>query len=132
MIPVVQHLLTTLKRMTVIFFVSDFLTDDNVLESGELAQLAARHDLIAVVPEDPTEAQLAGGSGYVRVRDVESGRRATIGLGRAARARYADAARQRREALALMFYRVPMDHVFVPTNESPVLPVLSLFAARKA
>ena len=30
------------------------------------------------------------------------------------------------------FYRVPMDHVFVPTTGSPVLPVLSLFARRKA
>ena len=30
------------------------------------------------------------------------------------------------------FYRVPMDHVFVPTSGSPVLPVLSLFARRKA
>ena len=132
MIPVVRHLLTALKRMTVIFFVSDFLTDDDVLESGELAQLAARHDLIAVVPEDPSETQLPGGSGYLRVRDLESGTRATVGLGRAARAHYQDAMRRRREALARVFYRVPMDHVFVPTNESPVLPVLSLFAARKA
>jgi len=132
MIPVVQHLLTTLKRMTVIFFVSDFLTADNVLESGELAQLSARHDLIAVVPEDPTEAHLPDGGGYLRLRDLESGKRVTIGLGRGARARYADAIRQRHDALTRAFYRVPMDHVFVPTNESPVLPVLSLFAARKA
>ncbi|PYR94483.1 MAG: hypothetical protein DMF84_04815 [Acidobacteria bacterium] len=131
MIPVVQHLLTTLKRMTIIFFVSDFVTDDNVLESGELAQLAVRHDLIAVVPEDATEARLPGGGGYLRVRDLETGKRATIGLGRAARAKYAQAMGRRREELARAFYRVPMDHVFVPTNEGPVLPVLSLFAARK-
>jgi len=132
MIPVVQHLLATLKRMSVIFFVSDFMTADDVLESGELAQLAVRHDLIAVVPEDPTETHLPCGGGYLRVRDLETGKRATIGLGRAARSRYADAMRQRRQELARAFYRVPMDHVFVPTNESPVLPVLSLFAARKA
>jgi uncharacterized protein (DUF58 family) len=132
MVPAVRHLLATLKRMSVIFFVSDFLTDDDVLESGELAQLAARHDLIAVVPADSTEAQLPGGGGYLRVRDLETGRRATIGLGRTARTRYADAMRARREALARAFYRVPMDHVFIPSNESPVLPVLSLFAARKA
>jgi uncharacterized protein (DUF58 family) len=131
MAPVVRHLLTTLKRMTVIFFVSDFLTDDDVLESGELARLAARHDLIAVVPEDATEAQLPAGRGYLRIRDLESGRRVTVALGRDVRATYAAAMRQRREDLARAFYRVPMDHVFVPTNESPVLPVLSLFAARK-
>jgi uncharacterized protein (DUF58 family) len=132
MVPAVRQLLATLKRMSIIFFVSDFLTDDDVLESGELAQLAVRHDLIAVVPEDPSEVQLPGGSGYLRVRDLETGKRATIGLGRGARNRYAEVVRQRRAALARAFYRVPMDHVFVPTNESPVLPVLSLFAARKA
>ena len=131
MIPAVQHLLVTLKRMSVIFFVSDFLTDDDVLGSGEMAQLAVRHDVIAVVPEDATEAELPGGGGYLRVRDLETGRRATIGLGRAARASYTDAMRRRRDELARAFYRVPMDHVFVPTNESLVLPVLSLFAARK-
>jgi uncharacterized protein (DUF58 family) len=132
MVPAVRQLLATLKRMSIIFFVSDFLTDDDVLESGELAQLAVRHDLIAIVPEDPGEAQLPGGSGYLRVRDLETGQRATIGLGGGARNRYAEAMRQRREDLARAFYRVPMDHVFVPTNESPVLPVLSLFAARRA
>ena len=40
--------------------------------------------------------------------------------------------RTRREALARAFYRVPMDHVFVPTDGSPVEPLLSLFAGRMA
>jgi len=131
MLPVVRHLLATLKRMSVIFFVSDFMTDDEVLASGELTQLAARHDLIAVVPEDRSETELPAGAGYVRVRDVESGRRVSLGLGRGSREKFAASARARREELSRAFYRVPMDHVFVPTDQSPVLPVLSLFAARK-
>jgi uncharacterized protein (DUF58 family) len=128
--PAVSELLTTLKRMSVVFIVSDFLTDDDVLASGELAQLGARHDVIAVIPEDPAEGALPRGSGYLRVRDVETGRKAFIGLGRGRRAHYAAAVRARREALAKAFYRVPMDHVFVPTDQSPVLPVLSMFARR--
>jgi uncharacterized protein (DUF58 family) len=132
MLPVVRHLSTTLKRMSVVFIVSDFVTDDNVLASPELAQLATKHDLIAVVPEDRAETELPAGSGYVHLRDVESGRRVAVGLGRQARAGYAAAIERRREELARSFYRVPMDHVFVPTEGSPVLPVLSLFARRKA
>ena len=66
------------------------------------------------------------------MRDLESGRRVSVGLGRQARAAFAAAIAERREALARAFYRVPMDHVFVPTEGSPVLPVLSLFARRKA
>ena len=68
----------------------------------------------------------------MHLRDVESGRRVSVGLGRQARAGYAAAIANRREELARAFYRVPMDHVFVPTEGSPVLPVLSLFARRKA
>lgn len=132
MLPAVRQLTTTLKRMSVVFIVSDFVTDDNVLESPELSQLAAHHDVIAVVPEDRTETSLPPGSGYLHLRDVESGRRLTVGLGSGARERFAAAARTRREALARAFYRVPMDHAFVPTEGSPVLPVLSLFARRKA
>lgn len=128
--PALSHLLTTLKRMSVIFIVSDFMTDDDPLASGELSQLGARHDLVAVVPEDRTEIELPQGSGYVRARDIETGRRASIGLGRTSRARYAEAVKERHASLARAFYRVPMDHVFVPTDQSPVLPVLSMFARR--
>jgi uncharacterized protein (DUF58 family) len=132
LLPVVRHLATTLKRMSVVFIVSDFVLGDRALESPELAQLAAKHDVIAVVPEDRAETELPAGAGYVRMRDVESGRRLSFGLGRQARAQYAAAIQQRRAELSRAFYRVPMDHVFVPTEGSPVLPVLSLFARRKA
>jgi uncharacterized protein (DUF58 family) len=132
LLPVVRHLATSLKRMSVVFIVSDFVLGDAALTSPELAQLATKHDLIAVVPEDSAETELPAGSGYVHLRDVESGRRVSVGLGRQARSGYAAAVQRRRDELARAFYRVPMDHVFVPTQGSPVLPVLSLFARRKA
>jgi uncharacterized protein (DUF58 family) len=132
MVPVIRHLMTMLKRMSVIFIVSDFVTDDDVLNSAELAQLAAKHDVIAVVPEDRAETELPPGGGYIHLRDLESGRRVSVGLGRQARGAFAAAIAERRAALARAFYRVPMDHVFVPTDGSPVLPILSLFARRKA
>ena len=94
MLPAIQHLSKTLKRMSVVFIVSDFMTSDDVLRSRELAQLAARHDVIAVVPEDRSEAELPPGLGYLRMRDLESGREASIGLSSRARRKYADAARR--------------------------------------
>lgn len=132
MLPLVRHLALTLKRMSLIFIVSDFVTNDDVLGSPELGHLAHKHDVVAVVPEDRAETELPAGGGYLHLRDVESGGRVSVGLGRQSRARYADAIRERRDNLARAFYRVPMDHVFVPTTGSPVLPVLSLFARRKA
>ncbi len=129
-VPAVQQLMKTLKRMSVVFIVSDFMTDEDVFGSKDLALLAARHDVIAVVPEDRAEVSFPRGRGYLTVRDLESGRRVTLGLGAAARRRYAEETTRRREALTRAFYNVPMDHVFVPTDQNPVEPVLSLFAKR--
>src|SRR5258706_11666226 len=89
--PLVRHLLLTLKRMSLIFIVSDFVTSDDILNSPELAHLAHKHDVVAVVPEDRAETELPAGGGYLHMRDVESGRRVSVGLGRQARAGYADA-----------------------------------------
>ncbi len=131
MMPAIEHLVKTLKRMSVVFIVSDFMTDDDVLESRELAMLAARHDVIAVVPEDPAGACAAGRRRlHAACATSRSGREVALGLSDRARRRYAEAARERRDALTRAFYRVPMDHVFVPTDQSPVEPVLSLFAKR--
>jgi hypothetical protein len=55
-----------------------------------------------------------------------------VSLSARTRRAYADEMHARRDALARAFYRVPMDHVFVPTDGSPVEPLLSMFAARVA
>ena len=116
--------------MSVVFLVSDFMTDDDVLGSRELAHLAARHDVIAVVPEDPSERELPAGRGYLQVRDVESGRQVArrprptgarrVTPRRRAAARRADA----RVLPGADGSRVRAD------RRSPVEPLLSLFAKR--
>jgi uncharacterized protein (DUF58 family) len=130
LVPAVRALVTMLKKMTVVFLVSDFMTDEDVFASADFSVLAARHDVIAVVPEDPAESSLPAGLGYLRLHDLESGRAATVGLGQRAREAYSERARQRRDTLTQAFYRVQMDHVFVRTDQSPVEQLLSLFATR--
>jgi uncharacterized protein (DUF58 family) len=132
LLPAIRHLLKTLKRMSVVFIVSDFMSDEDLFGTQELAMLAAKHDVIAVVPQDPTEAALPEGRGYIQVRDLETGRQVAVSLSPRTRRAYAAEMQARRDALARAFYRVPMDHVFVPTDGSPVEPLLSLFAARMA
>src|SRR5206468_3084272 len=105
LIPALQHLATMLKRTSVIFIVSDFITDEDVFGAPELRILTTRHDVVAVVPEDPAETSLPPGGGTMTFRDLETGRHIGVGLGAAARRRYADAARARREALTRAFYR---------------------------
>jgi len=129
-VPVVRHLARSLKRMSIVFLVSDFITDEDLFGSPDLAMLATRHDVVAVIPEDPFERGLPVGSGYVTVRDLESGRRAAVDLGEQSRRRYAAQARRRRESLAHAFYRAGIEHVFVPTDGRPVEPLMTLFASR--
>ncbi len=92
--------------------------------------LAAKHDVIAVVPEEAAELSLPAGRGYMHVRDLESGRHVAVSLSPRTRRAYADQMRARREELSRAFHRVPMDRVFVPTDGSPVEPLLELFAQR--
>jgi uncharacterized protein (DUF58 family) len=132
LVPMVRHLLTTLRRMSIVFLVSDFITDEDLFGSRELSMLAARHDVIAVVPEDRFERELPVGHGYMRIRDLETGRHVAVDLGARARHQYAADAQRRRDRLVNAFYQVPLEHVFVPTDHSPVEPILSLFARRLA
>ena len=130
--PVLRHLANTLKRTSVIFIVSDFITDEDIFGSPDLGILTTKHDVVAVVPEDPSESALPPGRSMIRFRDLESRRDVAVGLGPGARRRYAERARQRREELTRGFYRAQMDHAFVRTDQSPVEPILTLFARRMA
>jgi uncharacterized protein (DUF58 family) len=130
LVPAIRHLLAALKRTSVVFIVSDFNTDEDLFGGRELAMLAAKHDVIAVVPLDAAETALPAGRGYMRVRDLESGRQVAVSLSSRTRRMYAEEMRSRREDLARAFYGVSMDHVFVPTDGSPVEPLLEMFAGR--
>src|SRR5206468_6651904 len=97
LLPVVRHLLATLKRMSVVFIVSDFITGEDLFGTQALAMLAAKHDVIAVVPQDPAEATLPAGPGYMQVRDLETGRQIAVSLSSRTRRAYAAAMQTRRD-----------------------------------
>jgi uncharacterized protein (DUF58 family) len=132
LLPAVRHLASTLKHMTVIFLISDFLTDENLFESTDLGMLAERHDVIAVVVEDPTETALPAGTGFMKVRDVESGAKTVIRVNERSRHAYAEAVARRREAFVDACYRVPIDVAFVRSDQPATEPLLELFARRRS
>ena len=130
-LPAVDHLLGALKRTSLVFLVSDFLTEEDLGASRKLAMLALKHDVVAVVLEDPAEMKLPAGFGFVRVRDMESGAKMTLGLNNEVRQLYAETIRQRRNDLQRTFYRTGVDHVVVDTQQDVVLPLIALFERRK-
>src|SRR5262249_3676661 len=100
LVSMIEHLLIHLRRKSLIVLVSDFRTDEPLFDSRALSMLAARHEVIAVIPEDPGERALPSGPGFLQVRDLESGRRGIISLGTRTRERFAAEATARRAALA--------------------------------
>lgn len=130
-VPAIQHLVDTLRSMSMVYLVSDFITDQDVFGSRELRTLAARHDVIAVIPQDPAELKLPEGHGSIRLKDPESGRAVTVGLNSQSRQAYAQAVARRRAALVDGCYRASIDHVFVSTDAPVMEPLLELFARRR-
>jgi uncharacterized protein (DUF58 family) len=130
-LPVVQLLTTRLRTMSVICLVSDFITDEEVFRSPELRMLASKHDVIAILPEDPAETVLPPGRGAVRLRDPETGRALDVALNPATQDAYREAVAARRRAIIDDCYRIPIDHLFVRTDQFIMEPLLNLFARRR-
>jgi uncharacterized protein (DUF58 family) len=129
--PALHHLSRSLKRLTLIVIVSDFLVHDQLSSNPELAILAARHDVIAVVLSDAFEMRLPEGSGYVHVRDLESGEERAVRLNDAVRAQFAATAVRRREELVRGCYRMGIQPVVVDAAGDVVTPLIALFERRR-
>ena len=128
--PAIRHLQSHLTTASVIVLVSDFLTDDDGLHSRELRTLAAAHDVVAILVEDPADTELPAGRGFVRVRDVESRRGLTLALSDRNRRIYANALAERRRSLVQACHHLGIDVTTVRAGGAIVQPVIELFARR--
>jgi uncharacterized protein (DUF58 family) len=131
LMPVIEFLGSHFRQEGVVFLISDFLTNEDLANFRVLNMLALKHDIIAVVVEDPSECHLPGGSSAIELLDIESGSRKLVGLGKNQRELYAETMRRHNERLVDAFYRVPMDYVFARSDQYVVEPLLKLFSTRK-
>lgn len=131
LLPVARYLDDHFRQEGLVFIISDFLTDEDLGHARELCLLAARHDIVAVVVEDPAETALPAANAVVEFRDVESGERRRVALDPGLRRRYADAMKRRRDELVDSFYSVPMDYLFVRPDQHVMEPLMKLFATRR-
>jgi uncharacterized protein (DUF58 family) len=122
-----EYLLRVSKRRGIVFVVSDFLSPDF---TRPLAMAARKHDVVAIWLGDPREESLAP-AGLMRVWDQEAQVERVIDLGsRAARERFAEHARRRREETAALFRRHGIDSVRIETGSDYTLPLSLFFKAR--
>jgi uncharacterized protein (DUF58 family) len=123
-----EHLNHVTSRRCVVFVVSDFL-DPHCRQALKIA--ARRHDLIAVVLNDPREAALPN-VGLVELEEAETGARYVVDTGdarvRDAFAKQAGAARNERDR---MLRACDVDAIVVDTNRPYTEALLRFFRMRE-
>lgn len=129
---VLEHQLRHLKRRSLVLVVSDFLGTEEEAWTDPLAQLARRHDVIAVRVFDALEEELPP-AGWLWLREIESGREVEVDArSKRVRVAWAAAARVRRERLLGALRKAQVDLVEVGTRGDVSEPIARCFARRAA
>src|SRR5438552_928652 len=116
-----DYLIKMLPHKSIIFLVSDFLSEDI---ERPLKLLAQRHDLVAVSVEDPSEQQLPE-LGVVRLVDPESGRTLSVDTSDPkVRAQFEQGASEDRETRRHLLRRLAIDEIPISTDAGIIEPLL--------
>src|SRR3989338_9184360 len=115
------------KRSTVFLF-SDFLSENY----EKLLKIAfKKHDLVAVVVEDPTEKDFPGLAGAIELQDAETGETFTLKSGRGFRERFKKESLNRKTARDKIFSAVGLDHIEIETGTPYIDSIIRFFKARE-
>ena len=117
-----------LSHHALVFVISDFVTPSI---ERQLRVVGQRHDLVAVVLDDPGERTLPD-LGVSRLVDTESGQLIEIDTSDpAVRESYDAAVRAEREARRTLLRRLAIDEVVVRTESGWAEPLLRFFNTRE-
>jgi uncharacterized protein (DUF58 family) len=116
-----------LRHRAIVAVLSDFLAEG---WEKPLRRLAARHEVVAIVIEDPRELELPE-SGWIEMADAETGRRVLVDTGsREVRERVRALAERRRAERARLQGAAGVDQILLRTDASYALPLRHAFALR--
>lgn len=114
------------KRATVFLF-SDFIARDY----GKLLKIAhKKHDLVAVVVEDPTEKEFPSLGAMVNLEDAESGERFVFGAGRSFKERFKKEWEKRKASRDQTFRSVGLDSIELETGKPYIRSLIHFFKTR--
>ncbi|MDH4128803.1 MAG: DUF58 domain-containing protein [Spirochaetota bacterium] len=119
----------TLKKRTIIFFISDFIDDKDFTKSLKI--LANKHDLVTIKISDPLE-ELALNVGYIRFGDNESDEEYIINLNnKNFKAKYNKLLQTKEKELKTLFRKADVDFLHFKTH-IPYITQLTKFFIRRA
>jgi uncharacterized protein (DUF58 family) len=126
-----QHLDTRLQTASLLFCISDFIAQEEVLGSHALQRLARRHDFIPLILDDELEEALPRAKGYLRMRDAEYAGEMMFRLSDRTKGQYESLLRERKIALQRSLYRLNLDHLFLRTGRPVLDSVIGFFSTRR-
>ena len=122
-----------LRRRSIVFLVSDFLTDAESDPGLERAarRVAGQHDLVPIRLTDHT-ADVLPDVGLLALVDPETGRRHLVNTrSRATKALYEASRTRRRAEITALFRELRLDLVEIDTQADFVLPLIHFFRRRE-
>ena len=127
--PLLEAALNTIKRRSVIFLISDFISIPGW--ERHLNLLSRRHDLVPIRLWDPREVELPE-VGVLLLEDSESGGQITVDTrDKRFRRRFREAAERREDELKQTFKRAGVEVMDLSTEEDMVRAILRFAALRK-
>ncbi|MBI2821243.1 MAG: DUF58 domain-containing protein [Acidobacteria bacterium] len=130
-VPMLEKLRHSLSRLSIVFLISDFFFDQDMFEQVAFKYIVAHHDLIPILLNDPLEAQLPKGYGYIRFHDLETGEERVVRLTGQNRLQYEQFLKNKHRELIGKFYQYSLDYLEIQTDQPFYELIASLFLMRK-
>jgi uncharacterized protein (DUF58 family) len=129
-----RFLRSQLRSMSIVFLLSDFITDPSMTQLAQLPDLkvlAQKHDVVPIVFVDQLENSLPTGKGLLRFRAAEGREEILLSLSSRQRAVFDVLAEKRKTELRDLFYSLGMEALFLNMDEGFTDPLVMLFDRRK-
>ena len=129
-----RFLRSQLCRTSVLFLLSDFITDPAAAHLDDLSDLkvlARKHDVIPIVFEDRLETNLPAGRGLLRFRSAERRQEMVLSLSPSRRKAFEVLVGQRKSNLRDFFYGLGMECLFLDVADPFFDPLMMLFERRR-
>jgi uncharacterized protein (DUF58 family) len=126
----IAHLERSLKGRTLMFVLSDFLTDDVQGLEYALMRLRHVHDVIALVVSDPLERAFPAGCTRIFTRDLETGQIRSCSLTRRNQQHMAARDQTRQAQLAEVFQRLGIASLTVTSQSNYAEELSQLLLSR--
>ena len=115
------------KKRSTVFLFSDFISDNY----QKLLKVAfKKHDIVAVVVEDPTEKDFPALSGSIELQDAETGEMFTLRSGGGFKERFKNEWVKRRTDRDKIFSSVGLDHIEIETGTPYINSIIRFFKIR--